>query len=43
MSMEYEQAVTMRFKSRRIVALCSYALAQGSDQQMPAVTHAGEA
>jgi two-component system, sensor histidine kinase PdtaS len=32
--MEYEQAVTARFKSRRIVALCSYALAQCNEQRM---------
>lgn len=38
--MEYEQAVTARFSGRRIVALCSYALAQCNDQQMSEVMHA---
>jgi hypothetical protein len=37
---EYEQAVTAHFKSRRIVALCSYALSQCNDQQMSDVLHA---
>jgi two-component system, sensor histidine kinase PdtaS len=37
--MEYEQAVTARFKGRRIVTLCSYALAQCSDQQMREAMH----
>jgi hypothetical protein len=37
---EYEQAVTARFSGRRIVALCSYALAQWSDQQMSELVHA---
>jgi hypothetical protein len=35
--MEYEQAVTERFRGRRIVALCSYALAQCNDQQISEV------
>jgi hypothetical protein len=38
--MEYEQAVTARFHGRRIIALCSYARAQCSDQQMSEVMHA---
>jgi hypothetical protein len=38
--MEYEQAVTERFNGRRIVTLCSYALAQCSDQQMSEAMHA---
>ena len=38
--MEYEQAVTAHFKSRRIIALCSYALTQCTDQQMSEVLHA---
>jgi hypothetical protein len=38
--LEYEQTVTARFNSRRIVALCSYALAQCNDQQMSEVQHA---
>jgi hypothetical protein len=38
--MEYEQAMSARFNGRRIVALCSYALAQLSDQQMNEVMHA---
>ena len=38
--MEYEEAVNVRFKSRRIVALCSYALAQCNDQQISEVRHA---
>ncbi|WP_119460824.1 MEDS domain-containing protein [Rhodospirillaceae bacterium SYSU D60014] len=38
--MEYEQAVTARFNDRRIVALCSYALAQCNYQQMSEVMHA---
>jgi two-component system, sensor histidine kinase PdtaS len=38
--MDYERAVTTRFMSRRIVALCSYALAQCDDQQMSEVMHA---
>jgi len=37
---EYEQAVTTHFKSRRIVALCSYPLAQCNHQQMSDVRHA---
>ena len=37
---EYEQAVSSHFKSRRIVALCSYMLAQRTDQQMNEVVHA---
>jgi hypothetical protein len=35
--MEYERAVTARLKSRRIVALCSYALAQCNYQRMSEV------
>jgi len=38
--MEYEQALTARCNERRIVALCSYALAQCNDQQMSEVMHA---
>ncbi len=38
--MEYEQTVTAHFKSRRIIALCSYALAQCTDQQVSDVLHA---
>lgn len=38
--MEYEQAVTMHFKSRNITALCSYALPQCTDQQITEVRHA---
>jgi MEDS: MEthanogen/methylotroph, DcmR Sensory domain len=38
--MEYEHAVTARCNGRRIVALCSCALAQCNDQQMSAVMHA---
>jgi two-component sensor histidine kinase len=38
--MEYEQAVTAGFSGRRIVALCSYALAHCNDQQMSDVMHA---
>jgi CheY-like chemotaxis protein len=37
---EYEKSVTVQFKSRRIVALCSYALPQCNDQQMSDVRHA---
>jgi len=37
---ECEKAVTAHFKNRRIVALCSYALAQCNDQQMSDVRHA---
>lgn len=37
---EYEQAVTAHFTSRRIVALCSYALGQRNDQQISEVLHA---
>jgi hypothetical protein len=32
--MEHERSLTERFSDRRIVALCSYALAQCSDQQL---------
>ena len=39
-SMGYERAVTERFNGRRIVTLCSYALAQCSDQQMREAMHA---
>ena len=38
--MAYEQAVTAGFYGRRIVALCSYALAQCNGQQMNEVMHA---
>lgn len=38
--MEYEKALTARFNGRRIVALCSYRLAQCDDQQTNAVMHA---
>lgn len=38
--MEYEQAVTAHFKSRRIIALCSYALMRCTDQQISEVLHA---
>jgi len=38
--MEYEHAVTARCNGRRIVTLCSCALAQGNDQQMSEVMHA---
>jgi hypothetical protein len=38
--MEYEHAVTARCNGRRIVALCSCALAQCNDQQMSEVMHA---
>jgi hypothetical protein len=37
--MEYEQAVTARFRDRRIVSLCSYSLAQCNDEQMREVLH----
>jgi hypothetical protein len=37
--MEYEQAVTARLNGRRIVALCSYALAHCNDGQTSDVTH----
>ncbi len=37
--MEYEQTVSAHFKSRRIVALCSYALSQCTDQKMSEVLH----
>ncbi len=39
--MDYERAVSRRFHGRRIVALCSYAASQCSDQQMgeAAVAH----
>jgi hypothetical protein len=37
---EYEQAVTERFKGRRIVALCSYESAQCNDRRMTEVLHA---
>lgn len=32
--MEYEEAVTTRFKGRRIIALCSYSLEQCNNQQI---------
>ena len=38
--MEYEQAITARLNGRRIVALCSYPLAQCNDQQASEVMHA---
>jgi hypothetical protein len=38
--MQYEQAVTARFKGRRIVALCSYALAECDDRQIGDVMQA---
>ena len=38
--MEYEEAVTVRFNGRRIVALCSYARAECNHQQMSEVMHA---
>lgn len=38
--MEYERAVTERFKDRRIVALCSYVLAQCGGRHMGDVLHA---
>jgi hypothetical protein len=38
--MEYERAVAASFKGRRIVALCSYALAQCNDRRMSEVMHA---
>ena len=38
--MEYEDAVTARCNGRRIVTLCSCALAQCNDQQMSEVMHA---
>jgi hypothetical protein len=38
--MEYEHAVTARCNGRRIVTLCSCALAQCNDQQMSEVMHA---
>jgi hypothetical protein len=38
--MEYEQAVTARCNGRRIVMLCSHAVAQCNDQQMSEVMHA---
>jgi hypothetical protein len=37
---EYERAVTTRFKNRRIVALCNYGLAQCDDRQMSDVLEA---
>lgn len=37
---EYEQTVTAHFTSRRIVALCSYALRQRNDEQMSEVLDA---
>jgi two-component system, sensor histidine kinase PdtaS len=40
MFLEYEEALTERFKGRRIVALCSYALARCDDQQLSAAIHA---
>jgi hypothetical protein len=40
MLMEYEQAVTTHFNGRRIVSLCSYAMAQCNDQQMSDVVQA---
>lgn len=38
--LEYEQALTQRFTGRRIVALCSYALAHCSDQRISEVMQA---
>lgn len=38
--MKYERAVTAHFKSRRIIALCCYALMRCTDQQMNEVLHA---
>lgn len=37
---EYEQTVTAHFTSRRIVALCSYALRQRNDELMRELLHA---
>jgi hypothetical protein len=37
---EYEEAVGARFKTRRILALCSYPLAQFNDQQISEVVNA---
>lgn len=38
--MEYEQAVTARFKNRHIIAFCSYFLPQCDQQQMREAMHA---
>ena len=37
---DYEQAITDRFAGRRIVALCSYALASCNAQQMTEIVRA---
>ena len=38
--MEYEEALTERFKGRRIITLCSYALAQCDERHLSEVFHA---